>query len=219
MSFRNRCRELVLQGWAKLRGREVKIARDGYVDGRKVRAEDTSRDPELSHLGQPAWGDGDEKDIRKPGPASTTAWAGSSEREVRKDVRRPELSDLDDLRAVYEAAVREPAMPPDVVLAVLKQKFVFSHPMLHETLVEAVQATLALRLARRAARKIGHAEDGEDEGEREPLSAEEAQLVAGAAANTINLTLARLFLRLGPPPEGANGDFTPVSSGGGGAQQ
>ncbi|MEU5314379.1 hypothetical protein [Streptomyces sp. NPDC021562] len=69
------------------------------------------------------------------------------------------------------------------------------------------------------ARRTGHTEDGGEHGESGPLPTEEAQLVAGAAANTINHTLARLFLRLGPPPESANGDFMPVSSGGGGAQQ
>jgi hypothetical protein len=69
------------------------------------------------------------------------------------------------------------------------------------------------------AQRLGHTEDSRDQEQSGPLSTEEAQLVAGAAANTINHTLARLFLRLGPPPEGASGDVMPVSSGGGGAQQ
>ncbi|MEU6071247.1 hypothetical protein ABZ864_44125 [Streptomyces sp. NPDC047082] len=51
------------------------------------------------------------------------------------------------------------------------------------------------------------------------LSPAEAEMVVAASAAAINHTLARLFLRLGPPPEGADGDITPVSSGGGGAQQ
>ncbi|MFE9309662.1 hypothetical protein ACIQCF_26125 [Streptomyces sp. NPDC088353] len=53
----------------------------------------------------------------------------------------------------------------------------------------------------------------------EALSREEQQLLARQTASTINHTLARLFLRLGPPPQGTTGGFNPVTSGGGGAQQ
>jgi hypothetical protein len=49
------------------------------------------------------------------------------------------------------------------------------------------------------------------------LSTEDERLVAERTADTINHTLARLFLRLGPPPQSANGDFAPVSSSGGGS--
>ncbi|PBC93994.1 hypothetical protein BX281_1867 [Streptomyces sp. Ag82_O1-15] len=49
------------------------------------------------------------------------------------------------------------------------------------------------------------------------LSTEDEQLVAERTADAINHTLARLFLRLGPPPESTNGDFAPVSSSGGGS--
>ncbi|OUD00336.1 hypothetical protein [Streptomyces swartbergensis] len=51
------------------------------------------------------------------------------------------------------------------------------------------------------------------------LSPEEQKLVADRTASTINHTLAMLFLRLGPPPEATNGDFSPVTSGGGGVRQ
>ncbi|WP_445530119.1 hypothetical protein [Streptomyces cyslabdanicus] len=51
------------------------------------------------------------------------------------------------------------------------------------------------------------------------LSTEEEQLVAEQTADVINDTLARLFVRLGPPPLSANGDLTPVSSGDGGSAQ
>lgn len=52
------------------------------------------------------------------------------------------------------------------------------------------------------------------------LSEEEARLVAAQTADVINHTLARLFVRLGPPPE-ATSDGTALSapSGGGGAAQ
>ncbi|PAZ10498.1 hypothetical protein CLM62_40850 [Streptomyces sp. SA15] len=80
-------------------------------------------------------------------------------------------------------------------------------------------APVEATLIRGRARRLGHIEDGGDEGDSGTLPVEETQLVADAAANTINHTLARLFLRLGPPPESANGEYMPVSSGGGGAQQ
>lgn len=51
------------------------------------------------------------------------------------------------------------------------------------------------------------------------LSAEDRQRLARETADTINHTLAQLFLRLGPPPEGTGGNHDPVRSGGGGAQQ
>jgi hypothetical protein len=79
-------------------------------------------------------------------------------------------------------------------------------------------AASAIALRGRA-RRLGHVEDGGDEGHSGALLAEDAQLVADIAADAINHTLARLFMRLGPPPEGASGDYMPVSSGGGGAQQ
>ncbi|MFD8900227.1 hypothetical protein [Streptomyces ardesiacus] len=52
-----------------------------------------------------------------------------------------------------------------------------------------------------------------------PLSPEEREKAAWDAANTINHTLARLFVRLGPPPEAAGGMSGPVTSDGGGAQR
>ncbi|MFJ4469567.1 hypothetical protein ACIP2X_19030 [Streptomyces sp. NPDC089424] len=51
------------------------------------------------------------------------------------------------------------------------------------------------------------------------LPVEQRQQLAAEAASTINHTLARLLVQLGPPPEGAGGGLNPVSSGGGGAQQ
>ncbi|MGW7260506.1 hypothetical protein [Streptomyces sp. NPDC054834] len=50
------------------------------------------------------------------------------------------------------------------------------------------------------------------------LSTDDERLVADNTADVINLTLARLFVRLGPPPLETNGgDFAPVSSGDGGS--
>ncbi|MET9141997.1 hypothetical protein [Streptomyces parvulus] len=51
------------------------------------------------------------------------------------------------------------------------------------------------------------------------LGPEEIENVAPAAEETIDHTLARLFLRLGPPPEANELDYTPAGRGGGGAQQ
>lgn len=53
----------------------------------------------------------------------------------------------------------------------------------------------------------------------ESLSLEELRRRAWESGSTINHTLARMFLKLGPPPEGAGGDMIPVASDGGGAQQ
>ncbi|MFJ6558134.1 hypothetical protein ACIQNT_38840 [Streptomyces luteogriseus] len=53
----------------------------------------------------------------------------------------------------------------------------------------------------------------------QPLGREEIEDVAPAAEETIDHTLARLFLRLGPPPESTTLDYTPAGRGGGGAQQ
>jgi hypothetical protein len=55
---------------------------------------------------------------------------------------------------------------------------------------------------------------------RDPLPPDELRrLLAREAAATINHTLARLFIQLGPPPEGADGDLHPVGSDDGGVQQ
>jgi hypothetical protein len=61
--------------------------------------------------------------------------------------------------------------------------------------------------------------DGSGHRLTQPLNASEAAAVAGIAEETIEHTLARLFLRLGPPPETAEIDYTPAGRGGGGAQQ
>ncbi|MFH8295365.1 helix-turn-helix domain-containing protein [Streptomyces sp. NPDC018059] len=53
----------------------------------------------------------------------------------------------------------------------------------------------------------------------DPVSPEELRVLARQSASTINHTLARLFVQLGPPPEGAGRDPSTVTSDGGGAQQ
>lgn len=53
----------------------------------------------------------------------------------------------------------------------------------------------------------------------QPLGPEDAEAAAPAAEQTIEHALARLFLRLGPPPEPTELDYSPAGSGGGGAQQ
>ncbi|MGW9029138.1 hypothetical protein ACWGQ5_34415 [Streptomyces sp. NPDC055722] len=53
----------------------------------------------------------------------------------------------------------------------------------------------------------------------QPLGREEIEAVAPIAEETIEHTLARMFMRLGPPPEPTELDYTPSGSGGGGAQQ
>lgn len=49
------------------------------------------------------------------------------------------------------------------------------------------------------------------------LPSVEQEQLARAAASLVSDTLARLFLRLGPPPEGTDRDSDPVASGDGGA--
>ncbi|MET7442758.1 hypothetical protein ACWERY_29750 [Streptomyces sp. NPDC004082] len=51
----------------------------------------------------------------------------------------------------------------------------------------------------------------------DPLSPEEELLAADQTADAMNLTLARLFVRLGPPPADIGGTATPVASGDGGS--
>lgn len=52
-----------------------------------------------------------------------------------------------------------------------------------------------------------------------PFDPEDVKVAALAAEDTIEHTLARLFLRLGPPPESTDVDYMPAGRGGGGAQQ
>ncbi|MFF0216142.1 hypothetical protein [Streptomyces vinaceus] len=51
------------------------------------------------------------------------------------------------------------------------------------------------------------------------LTAEDVNTVAPAAEVTIESSLARLFLRLGPPPQASEVDFMPAGRDGGGAQK
>ena len=50
----------------------------------------------------------------------------------------------------------------------------------------------------------------------EALGPEDLDAVAPVAEQTIDHSMARLFMRLGPPPEPAESDFTPSGRGGGG---
>lgn len=70
-------------------------------------------------------------------------------------------------------------------------------------------------------RDSARAIDSRDLGTRttEVLRPEDIAFAAPAAEETIEHTLARLFLRIGPPPEPTEFDYEPVGSGGGGAQQ
>ncbi|MFI1606968.1 hypothetical protein ACH4YN_33285 [Streptomyces griseofuscus] len=53
----------------------------------------------------------------------------------------------------------------------------------------------------------------------QPIGTEAAEEVAPVAEQTIEHTLARMFMRLGPPPEPTELDYESAGSGGGGAQQ
>ncbi|MER7842205.1 hypothetical protein ABTY98_41580 [Streptomyces sp. NPDC096040] len=233
MSFRNGFRGLVARGQATLRRTAAEMWRQRYGPplGSAPVAESDSQNP------PPFWGSGDEKDIRKP--REPLRFYG---------IRSSELFSLADLAASAEEAAGEPAhidalalmeietggrisrtallaamrkaLPQedyDFILRGLEPGTPISRMELLGALGEALVAAEAL--SAQTAQRVGHAEDDQDVGELWPLSAEEAKLVSGAAASTINHTLARLFLRLGPPPTGASGDFMPVSSGGGGAHQ
>ncbi|QIY99440.1 hypothetical protein HEP87_42940 [Streptomyces sp. S1D4-11] len=172
MPFLTRSRELLVRGWAKIRGREVKA--EQYADS------DWVRRYKLRHPLSP---DGDDL----------------AQRYARAVFNRLASGDL-----VSEADVRAAAL---TLYGGVAQK-----PLMLDYIV-------ATTMARGRARRLGYVTDDWDEGESGTLPDEEAQLVAGEAATTINRTLARLFLRLGPPPEGTSGDYLPVSSGGGGAQE
>jgi hypothetical protein len=68
-------------------------------------------------------------------------------------------------------------------------------------------------------RESGSAKDVPAESLFRGLSPEEKRAVAQETASVINDTLARLFLRLGPPPESLRRSHSPTPSSGGGAQQ
>ncbi|MGX1975856.1 hypothetical protein [Streptomyces kronopolitis] len=53
----------------------------------------------------------------------------------------------------------------------------------------------------------------------QPHHPEDVKAAALAAEETVEHTLARLLLRLGPPPESTDVDYIPAGRGGGGAQQ
>ncbi|MEV0016680.1 hypothetical protein [Streptomyces tendae] len=72
--------------------------------------------------------------------------------------------------------------------------------------------------ALRAARLTSGVTDDPEPDYRELTTVEREQL-AEETASLVSDTLARLFLRLGPPPAGTDRDFNPVASGGGGATQ
>ncbi|MFE8925769.1 hypothetical protein [Streptomyces rochei] len=59
----------------------------------------------------------------------------------------------------------------------------------------------------------------ESEPDYQDLTTAEREQLALETASLVSDTLARLFLRLGPPPAGTGRDFNPVTSGGGGATQ
>ncbi|WP_329056531.1 hypothetical protein OG511_02580 [Streptomyces sp. NBC_01453] len=56
-------------------------------------------------------------------------------------------------------------------------------------------------------------------GAEESLTARQSAEVAHTSGTTLDHALARLFLRLGPPPEPTENNYAPASSGDGGAQQ
>ncbi|WP_143672367.1 hypothetical protein [Streptomyces sp. OK228] len=222
MSFRNRGRELVLRGWAKLRGKEVKIERYRYIDGPEGRAQTDVRIPKSPDESVPAWGDGDEKDIRKEvrrperdvedidvlaEVAREDGWPGSSDESAVWELRRRQIraeaakrGAREDLQPLWRRSYRGrlPHLPhlPDVTR--------------EEWSLAAQEAALRGPDADPDAPELEPIED---------LTLDERRLLAAQTASTISHTLALLFLRLGPPPEGASGDASPVTSGGGGAQQ
>lgn len=65
----------------------------------------------------------------------------------------------------------------------------------------------------------GSPADSDALAEFEALPPEEQRRLASETAAHINETLAALFLRLGPPPANSSGDFSPVTSGDGGARR
>ncbi|MEU0656077.1 hypothetical protein ABZ485_28065 [Streptomyces albogriseolus] len=74
----------------------------------------------------------------------------------------------------------------------------------------------------RSAHRIPYPKASEEVTERlrpQPLGPEDAEAVAPAAKATLDDSLARLFIRLGPPPEPTHLDYTPAGRGGGGATQ
>jgi hypothetical protein len=216
VSFRNRGRELVLRGWAKLRGTEVKIERYRYTDGPEGRAQTGVRLPKSPDESVPAWGDGDEKDIRK-------------------DIRRPER-DAEDIDVLAEVAREDGQPEPFDARAVRelrmwhleatqrrRQNDLQAMPSRRprDELVPSQEWLEALGFAAQeaAARGADADPDAPELDSFEDLTPDERRRLAAQTASTINHTLARLLLRLGPPPEGASGGASPVTSGGGGARQ
>ncbi|MGW1540637.1 hypothetical protein ACWCPM_10395 [Streptomyces sp. NPDC002309] len=75
-------------------------------------------------------------------------------------------------------------------------------------------ASIVLSIPRRLRLPVSAPGDGQPS-----MRLRDAEAAAPAAAATIDHALARLFIRLGPPPESAPADYAPASSNGGGALQ
>ncbi|MER5904365.1 hypothetical protein ABT150_30400 [Streptomyces mirabilis] len=222
MSIRNKGRELVLRGWAKLRGKEVKIERYRYIDRPEGRAQTGVRLPKSPDESLPVWGDGDEKDIRKnirrPEPevehidilaevAREDGWPGSSDESAVRELRRQQL--------LEEAARRR--MRHD--LQAMRRRRRRPDPADLRDATWTMWENLGIAAQEAVLRRADADPDAPELEPFEDLTLDERQRLAAQTASTISHTLALLFLRLGPPPEGASGDASPVTSGGGGAQQ
>ncbi|MFF4401460.1 hypothetical protein [Streptomyces sp. NPDC001480] len=150
--------------------------------------------------------------------AAEEAAEDAARRAADEDGDRPRAEDAallaQALRRAWRERMQEAAWGSDAEAAHLPLG-ASSWPWTRKVWIEAVQARAA---AQKAARRA--ADEGADlpPDETGPLSTDDEQLVAMDTADTINLTLARLLVRLGPPPLGANGgDLAPVSSGDGGS--
>ena len=135
---------------------------------------------------------------------------------------KPTLGDLWSA-LVSEGLMERIPLNPDVTDPALITMAVFGHleRRFHDdpTLLPMVQK-MQVEVADALQYELFQATDGSWSGvQRQPLGPEEIEDVAPAAEATIDHTLARLFLRLGPPPEASARDYTPAGTGGGGAQQ
>jgi hypothetical protein len=248
VSFLGKSREVLMRGWARLRNRDAEVMVFRYIEtdrprrmttqplpyagddallsrvSERLRSGDLVSDAELRAALRAAYVRGhtegwsaqgaqrighaqdsrdedpplpDQRGLR-PEPGSDDGQAETPDARARRDLY---TGGLVDAAAHDSSQVAEMATGTDDV-PVWRRRWLHLQPLKVQR-----QTPSALRLAET------------DTPPLESLSPEEVRHMAWETVRTVNDTLARLFLKLGPPPEGAGGDMSPVASDGGGAQQ
>ncbi|MDG9712633.1 hypothetical protein [Streptomyces sp. DH10] len=204
----NKLHALTVRAWAKLRGEPVTIRRLRVLEpgeyGHPVRDNSGPARPPSSDGAEAATHDG-----AQPGEADTVA------------------SSVDELRHLSILSRSPAAWRYDFYRRVLAEHASILSNMGYYT-SEAHSASALVDLLTAAAREAtGRPAERDSDGDQfndaeayyADLPPEQRRHLAAETAETINNTLARLFVRLGPPPEGLEHDSSPATSGDGGANR